>query len=888
MLSGQTAPRWFGPLLVAMLVVALWPAQAAYAVQATYYAAPDGSGSTCSETDPCSLTDARDKVRTINQNMTGNIVVHLRGGTYALDSTFELRRDSSVNDSGSNGYSVIYQAYPGEQPILSGGEPISGWTLHDSAKNIYRAPVDSALRTRQLYVNGVRATRARGSLYPSGWTKTSSGFIAPDSSMSGWSNITDMEIINRVEWRHSRCGIASISGDIVTMQEPCWSSAQTPQGNFSSVTWVENAYELLDEPGEWYLNSTTAEIYYKLLNGENIATASVIAARVDKLMHVSGEPNSPISHITFKGITFAHATWLQPDDNYGYADNQTGVTLTAPNWEGARYTPGSVEFRAAHQIRLERNHFRHLGAAGVNFEHGSKNNTIIGNRFEDISGNGIQVWGLEGITNADEWVSGYRVTNNYITQIGVEYEGAVGIIGTVVSDILIDHNEITNLPYSGISVGYSWGRANALQYNNHITNNRIVDVMQVLRDGGGVYTNGQHSGSNTISGNYIWNAPNKHGAIYPDEGSSNFSISNNVLRGAPRWLYIWADSIQNNSAQQNYADTENYLNNGTNNSIQQATVVTDENWPQAAQNIMNSAGLEAAYQDIKITNLVLNKPTTGSNGTSGSNYLVDGSITGGENTKWWADTVPQWAAVDLGQTATISRWVVKHAGAAGENTIFNTGAFKLQRSDDGDTWTDVDSVSGNSADLTNRTLTPFTARYVRLYVNQANLSFDDDVRIYEFEVWGTGSGGGSPPTNVALNKPASASSEWSPDCAARKANNGSTDATDTCGGWSPNDPEPVSWWQVDLGSAYRITSLELVTRQNCCDNPSTRQDFTLQASNDPNFGSYVVLGSQGNTPLPFQATWSANVSDPNSYRYIRAVRNGYFFIAELRVFGVSL
>ena len=139
--------------------------------------------------------------------------------------------------------------------------------------------------------------------------------------------------------------------------------------------------------------------------------------------------------------------------------------------------------------------------------------------------------------------------------------------------------------------------------------------------------------------------------------------------------------------------------------------------------------------------------------------------------------------------------------------------------------------------------------------------------------------------NLALGRPASASSQWSDACAAAYANDSSDNASGGCGGWSPSSADAQPWWQVDLGNAYRISTLELVTRQNCCDAPETRQNFEVRASNDPSFASYVVLGTQGATALPFKATWSRAVTDTNGYRYIRATKTGYFFIAELRVFG---
>src|SRR5207237_10174575 len=121
------------------------------------YAAPTGSGTTCSSAAPCSLTGAQAKVRTLTAGrMTEDIVVNLQAGTYTLISTFQL----TEADSGNSGYKVIYQEDAGAVPVLSGGTQITGWTLHDSNLNIWQASVSPSLRLRQLYVNGTRGIRA--------------------------------------------------------------------------------------------------------------------------------------------------------------------------------------------------------------------------------------------------------------------------------------------------------------------------------------------------------------------------------------------------------------------------------------------------------------------------------------------------------------------------------------------------------------------------------------------------------------------------------------------------------------------------------------------------------------------------------------------------------
>ena len=124
--------------------------------QITLYASPDGSGNLCSKEQPGSLTSLRNKVSSMTATMKGNIVINLRDGIYFLKSAFNL----GPEDSGNNGYSVVWQANPGEFPVLSGGTAVTGWVLFDKNKNIYKTNVGD-LKFRQLYVNVVRAANCR-------------------------------------------------------------------------------------------------------------------------------------------------------------------------------------------------------------------------------------------------------------------------------------------------------------------------------------------------------------------------------------------------------------------------------------------------------------------------------------------------------------------------------------------------------------------------------------------------------------------------------------------------------------------------------------------------------------------------------------------------------
>lgn len=148
-----------------------------------------------------------------------------------------------------------------------------------------------------------------------------------------------------------------------------------------------------------------------------------------------------------------------------------------------------------------------------------------------------------------------------------------------------------------------------------------------------------------------------------------------------------------------------------------------------------------------------NKKATASGSVRGEEAYkaLDGKTS--NNSKWcstqWRD---KWLMVDLGEECSISKWGVKHAQAGGERKEWNTRDFKLQKSDDGKTWTDVDEVVGNTAGTTNRNVSEFTARYVRLYITKATQTRDKAARIYEFEVYGSPSNENSKSKEVKEKK----------------------------------------------------------------------------------------------------------------------------------------
>ncbi|MBI2705743.1 MAG: right-handed parallel beta-helix repeat-containing protein [Actinobacteria bacterium] len=578
-----------------------WPAPDPSNPPLELLASPDGTGSTCSADAPCALLDARARARELAASERRDIVVRLADGTYPLAEPFVL--DS--NDSGRDGFRVSYEAAAGARPTLSGGTDVRDWALVDTANGIYAAIVDPALDSRQFFVNGARATRARGPQSPQGWQRTTAGFRAPDESMAAWRNPNNLEIVSFREWKDMRCPVASIAGRELTMAQPCWKNVNARDPNtMVDVTWVENAYELLDEPGEWYLDRPAGRLFYKPRPGEDLQTATAVLPTTKALLAISGSIDNPVRNVAIRGLTFSYNTWLTPSSPTGYPMTQAGWYLAGdsdpPDERDVARTEGAVRVAYATDIRFERNSFARLGSAALDFRAGSQAVGVVGNTFDDISSHAIQVG--EAAIFADrpsderDRLDRLDISNNLVQRAGAEYVDAVGILVTYASNVSILQNDVMHLPYTAISLGWGWG-TDSYARRNVVRGNNIADFLRVLRDGGGVYTLSAQPGS-VIDRNYIHDQVNPFGAIYLDEGTRLFTVTANVIATSPRWLHIWAGSIRDNVVVDNFSDTRELLNEGENIVLagnQEGLTV----WPEAARTIIDKAGLEPPYRDLR-------------------------------------------------------------------------------------------------------------------------------------------------------------------------------------------------------------------------------------------------------------------------------------------------
>lgn len=524
---------------------------------ADLFAAPHGSGIACSCRSPCTLFGARDRARAVAAMLHRDLVVQLAGGTYSLDRTFVLE----AADSGQHGDRIIYRAAPGQRSVLSGGVRITGF--QPVGDGVYRAQLPAGLRSRQLFVGERRATRARGPDMPTGYTKQAKGFTLGSPVIASWPDRLGLEVVGFKDWKSFRCGVSAVSAiEGLQLTEPCWSYGQRQaQWSFDQVTWLENARELLDAPGEFYLDEQAGTLDYYPLPDEDLAVTPVVLPVLEELVRLAGSVAQPVHDLVFDGLTFSHATWLAPSGPDGYACLQAGIT---PRGEAGRdQKPLShVTLHAAQRVRFTRCQFSQLGGVALALEVGSRDNVVERSRFEDISGSAVFVGDVTHSadhhpTDPAEIVRDNTVSGCYVTRTGAEYFDMAALFAGYTTHTTFAQNEIFDVPYTGISVGWGWGSADpggsagyttaTTSRDNVITRNVISHHMRRLLDGGAIYVLGAQPGS-TISDNVISNQGAPYGNIYLDNGSTGWSVWNNLVlvphkeggADAQRsyWLYV--------------------------------------------------------------------------------------------------------------------------------------------------------------------------------------------------------------------------------------------------------------------------------------------------------------------------------------------------------------
>lgn len=439
------------------------------------------------------------------------------------------------------------------------------------------------------------------------------------------------------------------------MKQPCWSNGRSKNSGSQAIQYpsaIENHLELISEQGQWYFDPRTRMMYYWPMVNEDMLGAVVIAGSVETLVF-----GSEVRDVTMANLTFAYATWLAPSTGEGFIETQANWILTGA--KDHKFAPGSVNFEAATGMVFQNCTFTHLGAQGLVLSKGSSNNKVIGNYFTDISGTGLRIGDVDDVSAPDR---GNIVVSNSVWDVCREFHGGVGISGGYLENSVFAHNEIANLPYTGLSLGWGWGTQDQAR-NNTISFNNIHDTMGVLEDGGNIYVNGVTQGGGTIHDNWLWNYPGKSTAnLYLDNGSNQWVCSNNLVlytssENRAHWLYLQVDSSYNTVYSNYFEANATQVTGPATNKVFNNIPLSDENFPPQCREIMKAAGPEAPYARHLSHNFAFRRPVTASS-TWSSDFNPNSAVDGNPLTSWSpaADNKTYaWFQVDLLQPHVITQ-----------------------------------------------------------------------------------------------------------------------------------------------------------------------------------------------------------------------------------------
>jgi len=464
-------------------------------------------------------------------------------GIYELESTLVF----TPADSGQR-----WSAAAGAKPVFSGGRTLTGWvvTTHEGVPAWIMDLPDVRKGDwyfTQLWVNGQRRERPRhpreGFFRFTGvdgapdtgfmWGTGPDRAEYPEGSIKNFKNLGDVSLITYQLWFDTHHRIKSLNEKrlLAHFHTNSLGSLRDESGDFARF-FLKNVGEELAEPGEWYLDRAAGRLTYLPLPGETPESVTVVAPRLQELVRIEGSRTKAAADIIFENLGFEHNEWSRPKENSG-------------TMQAAFDVPGAIILERAERCVFYGCEIAHIAGYGVEMLAGSHGNIVASSTIHDLGGGAVKI-GHESLVVHEDTIGvnftppeywhrpmAATVADCHLHDGGHVYPSSVGVFIGNSGQNRIQHNEIRHFAYTGISLGWSWFWEKTRTSDNRIESNHIhhINYNRVLSDNGGIYTLGVQAGT-TLIGNHIHDIACYHyggWGIYPDQGSSNMLIQDNLV-----------------------------------------------------------------------------------------------------------------------------------------------------------------------------------------------------------------------------------------------------------------------------------------------------------------------------------------------------------------------
>ena len=476
------------------------------------------------------LPAAVDRVRELSKKSGSekNFRIVLKEGVYQVSKKIEI----SERDS----FRLSIEAFPGEKPIISSGKKITGWKKSKvNGKTCWKVNLPEVKSGeyyyRQLFVNGQRANRPRlpeKGFYevedPLFGTSGSSGqqyadaardrFIFREGDIKKWKNLNDINLMVLHFWQEDYLPIKEVNWEkreVLFSAKSYMAFTRSHPYHMCGNAWyyVDNVFEALDSPGEWYLDKTTGDLFYIPRSGELINETDIYAPVLTSLLQVKGNEKEKIfaGNVHISGLSFRHSEYIW-NSHYGTGNNFGGSG------------PALISFNSVTNCSVSECEFTNLGEYAIEIQGESNQVYITGNNFSDLGAGAVKMRNCSQI----------HITDNEINSGGRVFHGAAAIVANMTKNCRFNHNHISDFYYNGITC--SSNRNTPGSYDNLIMKNHIHDIGQGwLSDMGGIYLPGLQPGM-VIRGNVIHDVNSAcygGNAVYLDDYAQHIIVEQNLL-----------------------------------------------------------------------------------------------------------------------------------------------------------------------------------------------------------------------------------------------------------------------------------------------------------------------------------------------------------------------